>query len=924
MKLSGFPKIVVIVLIALAALIVIAVGALYIAFPPSRLKAVAIPQIEKQLGRKVEVGKIGFTFFPLFGVKVGDLAVANTTRPGFSPEPFVSLRKFVLAVEVLPLLHKQLSISRIVIKNPRILVETDERGSFNFDDLAFMKKDSTKAPDAEKPSGGMPALPIPLSLKQFFIESGTVVYHDRKGNLHLTLGTINENLVISMDRSLKNVTTTGNLIIDSISFQSKEVTKPLTGLTVTLSHDLLVNVVDELLTINDLRASLQKVAVAVKGSVSGFGGASPVLDLAVTSSKIDLADLVAEIPASLVPEIAKVKASGTMEATMTIKGPLPQKGALPLDGRALINNVRIHYADLPKTINDFNADIGFTANSINIAALRLKLGENPLSLSGTVNDFAKPLIDIALNAAINLGDLKDIVPLPEGMSFSGNVKADVKAKGIADPADPAKLNLRGIVGLTKVSVVTPAVTKPVVFDGAINLTSRSIAPAVLVKIGTSSVNFKADLVDYLPLFLPDSTKKYPRSRLQCTLVSPYLNTDEFLPQNKASTGKPDKTAASKPALAVNPAAAPLILPEALPGVDVTATVSNERLIYQGLDVRAVAFKLSSINDIVKVNASLGIFGGKMNHKVNVDMRNNRNLQAKLLLTGERIDMHQMAQQLKTFIPPTVPLSKEIANLDKALYGTGGMRCDLATSGGTVDDLTKHLSGTVDLDLKNGKIVGAPLVRNMAKAVEKFYKIDDIEFRDMKINARIKDGRVYFDKPVSIQSRVAGDWQVTGNVGFDANLGLSVANRLSKNMSDKVLSLQNKGQKVVKGLLQGTRLAGVSGLVDQAGIPSDAQGRVTMLLGVEGGIASPKVTFRGFGAGSGKQAAAKQPSVKKQLQQTVDRKKQELEAKLAAEKQKAAEEVQRRTNEEKKRLEEATKQKSGQVKDAAVKKLKKLF
>ncbi|MBN1309136.1 MAG: AsmA family protein [Chitinispirillaceae bacterium] len=921
MKLSGFPKVVFTVLVALAVLVVVAVGALYIAFPPSRLKAMAIPQIEKQLGRRVEVGKIGFTFFPLFGVKLCDLSVANTERPGFSPEPFVALKEFVLAVEVPPLLRKQLSISAVVIKKPDIIVETDEAGSFNFDDLAFMKKDSTQK---EKPSGGMPALPIPLSLKRFSIESGTVVYHDRKGKLHLTLGTINENLVISMDKALKNVTTTGNLIIDSIRFQSKEVTKPLSGLTVTLSHDLLVNVADELLTVNDLRASLQKVAVGVKGSVSAFGGASPVLDLAVTTSTIDLADLVAEIPASLVPEIAKVKASGTAEATMTIKGELPQKGALPIDGRALIKNVRIHYADLPKTINDFNADIGFTANSLHIAALRLKLGDNPLSLTGTVNDFAKPLIDIALNAALNLGELKEIVPLPKGMALSGDLKADVKAKGVADPADPAKLNLAGAVGLTKVSVVTPAVTKPVVFDGAITLTSRSIAPAVLVKIGTSSITFKADLADYLPLFLPDSTKNYPRSRLQCTLVSPSLNTDEFLPQNRPATEKSGKTGTSKPAPAAAPVAAPLILPAALPKVDVTATVANDRLIYRGIDVRAVSLKLSSINDIVKVNASLGIFNGKMTHALNADMRDHRDLKAKLLLTGDRIEINRMAQQLKTFIPPTVPLSKEISNLDKSLYGTGGMRCDLATSGGTVDDLVKNVAGTVELSLRNGKIVKAPLVKNLAKAVEKFYTLDDIEFNDLAINARIKDERVYFDKPIVMQSRIAGDWQVTGNVGFDADLGLSVANRLNKNMSAKILSLQNKGQKAVKGLLQGTQLAGAAGLVDQVGIPSDAKGRVTMLLGVEGGIGNPKVTFKGFGAGSGGRTAAKQPSVKKQLQQAVDRKKQELEAKLAAEKQKAAEEVKRRADEEKQRLEEAAKQKSGKVKDAAVKKLKKLF
>jgi hypothetical protein len=315
----------------------------------------------------------------------------------------------------------------------------------------------------------------------------------------------------------------------------------------------------------------------------------------------------------------------------------------------------------------------------------------------------------------------------------------------------------------------------------------------------------------------------------------------------------------------------------------------------------------------------------MTHNVYADMSDHRNLKTKVILTGNKIDMNRMAQQIKVFIPPTMPLSKEIANLDKALYGIGAMKCDLTASGGTVDDLINSVAGTIDLDLQNGKIVEAALVKNIATSVDKFYKLEDIDFNDLSVGSRIRDQRVYFDKPIAMRSQVAGDWQATGSVGFDANLGLTIANRLTRSVSEKVLAFQGKGQAAVKGLLQGTQLAGLAGLVDKVGIPTDREGRVTVLLGVNGNVANPAVTFKGFGAGSSSgPTTASQPSIKEQLQQTVDREKEKLEARLAAEKQRAAEEAQARANEEKQRLEETAKQQSNQLKNEATKRLKKFF
>ncbi|MBD3421289.1 MAG: AsmA family protein [Chitinivibrionales bacterium] len=919
---------------AFVVVIIAAVVTVGLMFPPSRIKAMVLPEVEKALGREVKVEKVGLSFFPILGVKMQEFEIANTARPGFTDKPFVMFESLIVQVKIIALLQKKLEVAKVTLKKPAFIIETDPRGSFNYEDLTILQADSAKPGKQQEQKGG--GLPVPLTLEQFNMVDGVIIYHDRKGGRRTRIGDVDITIGFSIDKELRDITTQGNFAFSDVSLQTKDVPTPLSGLTITLKHDLNVNAVDGRLKINEVRASLQKIYVKVTGEVSDFNK-TPQLDLAITTDKIMFADLIREIPPEMVREATKLTAEGYAQVEANVKGPVGGKKPLGITGFARVRDVMIKYADLPKAIRDFNADIAFTPDDINIKKLGMNFGGNPISVQGSVAHFAMPTIDLTANAKVNLGDVRDIVKLEEGNSLDGLVTANISAKGVADPRDVSKIDVTGNVKLDNIIVTTPAVTQPVKIDGSIDLTSQKISDRLNVALGkTSRIIFTSTLTDYLTLVLGDTTKSHPRPKLTFSINSPVLNTNEFLPAKEPAEQKP---AQASPAAA---APAALLLAEPLPDVDVQGTIDNDNLVYEDITLSGVKAQFAVDNDIIDVKLHAGAFGGTFAHDLRANAKNHANLDVKSDLDIRNLEVGELLVLLEGMMPDDNALFRELRKIDESMSGKASFNSDFITSGGDTDELTNNLNGTFRADFRDGRISKGSILKGVTTAVDKFYKIDDVSFRDMWIAGKIKDGKMIIED-LNITSRI-GDWAGEGTIAFDTKLDLTLKDKLTAQLSKPILSVQNKGKDAVKNLLKGTAFSGASGLVDQGGIPHDQDGRVTLLLGLGGTITSPTVSFKGFGKEGATTTTRPSPTqeIRHQVQQKVDEAKQKLEAekkRLEAKARKKAEEQKNRAREEarkreaeakakaeaeKKRLEEEARKKADDAKKKAKDKLKKLF
>ena len=68
----------------------------------------------------------------------------------------------------------------------------------------------------------------------------------------------------------------------------------------------------------------------------------------------------------------------------------------------------------------------------------------------------------------NLIYLKNIIELPEGVSLSGVIKSDITAKGIVDPSDPMKMDIKGSIAVSNLRAKTPDVEIRMVVNGTMD------------------------------------------------------------------------------------------------------------------------------------------------------------------------------------------------------------------------------------------------------------------------------------------------------------------------------------------------------------------------------------------------------------------------------------------------------------------------
>ena len=155
---SKSRKIILLAVSGLVGLLVFASVAVFLfvdanAYKP-RLEAAA----SGALGMDVRVGgRLGIGFFPGLLVTLADVHIRNQGAD------IASVKEVRLWIDLLPLLHKEVRIGKIALKQPRISIERDRDGNFNF-------------ANAEVAGGRLPA----LNFVRASLSGGTLLYVDKK------------------------------------------------------------------------------------------------------------------------------------------------------------------------------------------------------------------------------------------------------------------------------------------------------------------------------------------------------------------------------------------------------------------------------------------------------------------------------------------------------------------------------------------------------------------------------------------------------------------------------------------------------------------------------------------------------------------------------------------------------------------------
>ena len=159
-------------------------------FDPNSRKPQIIAAVQAATGRELTIGgQIGLSLSLQPTLEMSDISLGNP--PGFSRPQMVSLQKLQLQVALVPLLSRQIRITRLVLQQPDILLETNANGQSNWIFAATGPVDAgvpASSPSSRLlaflPSGLSPGgttAPRDIALSGVQLEGGTLAFRDAKG-----------------------------------------------------------------------------------------------------------------------------------------------------------------------------------------------------------------------------------------------------------------------------------------------------------------------------------------------------------------------------------------------------------------------------------------------------------------------------------------------------------------------------------------------------------------------------------------------------------------------------------------------------------------------------------------------------------------------------------------------------------------------
>ncbi len=852
MKKKSLLKPLIITGIALCLLLAGGIVALYTLVPPEKVAAIMLPQAEKAMGRRITIEKAGFSFFPL-GLSLSGLSVENTGREGFSRLPFLTVDKLTACVSMGSLFRGSPEVTQLVLKKPVLRIEVSKEGTMSFDDLR--PRDSSLRRQLPPL---IPVLPLPLTLERLIVEGGTLGYDNRQNGIQARIGTIDQNARFAIDPGSRSIATDGTLTLSDIAVKAGGFVVPLTGIVVTVTHDIGANLPEGTVTINRITASCGKVAATVTGTVREVMTTAPMLDLTLSAPTMNAQDIISLLPEGTFAFAPKLVATGTFTTGARLEGRmLPGRPPL-LAGSAKLSGVTLKDALLSGSINNLNAAVDFTDKSIVLDSLSMLVGTSPVEIRAVVTDLKKRLFDAKIKANLDLDEVKDIVHLPAGSAVGGKVAADIALDGVIDPADPGKLYCTGQVDFSNATLLRPPLAHPAALSGRITFAKEGARARLSLALEGSSLDADATVTHYLWLVAPKGAINAKRPVIDCKLTSPLLDLDKLLlvcTSPKPGTGNASSGGA--------PSASPdLLFAPPLPFADLHATLSAKRIVYKGFVMNDAESKMASVNNVADVKFASAFSTGTVDNAFHADLGKPGSISFADKFAVKNVQLGDFLARFGDLVPQTTPLTRQLGQLDKSLYGRIGIQGDLRGAGATPDRIASSLTGGMAIRMADGKLENTPFQKTASAAIGAFLKSDKLEginpitFKELNAAVRIANGRAFIDE-LKILSDL-GDWKARGSVGFDAALDLAVATRLSKAMSGKLLAVEGAAKGAAKNLLAGTQLAGASSLLDNLSlIPHDHEGRISLKFALSGPADNPRVGNLDFGdVGQGRPAVGK--------------------------------------------------------------------
>ncbi len=722
-----------------------------------KIVEMAKTEINNSVNAKVNFGKFDlsiFSSFPNLAFTINDLSVIGTDT--FAGDTLAYINKMSLVVDLMSVMGDNIKVSAIELNQPVIHAIALKDGTANWDIAA----EDTTVTEKEVPEDTTSSN-FNLALKRLQINDAIISYRDDDLGVVTTLKHLD--LTLKGDMSLAKTTMEITSAIKEASF-SYEGTNYLTKANITINVKIAADLDNSVYTFEDNKFTINELPLSFDGEVAmPTDDISMNLSFAIKDSPFK--QLLSLIPALYMNDFAGLKASGTFSFDGKLKG-IYNDSLMPCyDINLGINNGSFQYPDLPKAVKnvamDLNiknldsADINKTV--VNLKKFHLEMAGNPVDAKLiSKNLLVDPYIDAFVKGKVDLGSIKDIMPLDD-MELNGLISADLSMKGYLSAIEnehyedfQADGNL-GIQNMVYKSSDMPEV--------AISDMLLSFSPAFVslknfdAKIGKSDLHANGRIDNLLQYYFNNDTLSG-----NFNLNSGYFDINEWMSDDETAsteTSTTDTVAAGEE----------LSVVEIPKNINFVMNSDIGKLHYDNLDI--TDFKGTLIvrgGEVIMQELSMQMLEGTidMNGKYSTKDMSKPSMDYEMSLTD--IDLPKTYAAFKTIQKLAPILEKSTGKI------SGKMTLSMILKPNMEPDM-KTLNGFGNIQTKELVIKGAKLFGLM----DSFFhtnKFSEFKPKDTNLSIKIKDGNISFD-PFDFAvgestARVEGKQSVEGALDYKMN------------------------------------------------------------------------------------------------------------------------------------------------------------
>lgn len=713
-------------------------------------------QANENLNAKMDFDDVNLSLirnFPNLSVKIEGLSIIGIAP--FEGDTLTHMDNLGLTLDIMSVISGDvIRIKKITLDHPLVNVKVLADGTANYD----IAKASDTAADtlADEPGEA-----VSLKINEYAINRGKIVYDDASLAMLLVLDGLDHTGKGNFAEDVFTLYT--NSHIDKVDVVYEGV-KYIRRANADLKADLAMDMANMKFTFMENELSLNQLAL-------GFDGwlAMPAddidMDITFQTKKTDLVTILSLVPADFTADLEGVTAAGKVNLAGYVKG-VYNDNSMPGYGIDFgVENGRVQYPDLPRSIENIQIAAKIVSPegndmdlmTIDVPKFHMEIGKTPsqpntvdatLSLRRPMSD---PLIKTKVDADLDLGSFKDVVPMEEDFNLKGLFSAHFALDGALSDIENQRFDNFKAEGGAEINGLAYSDAEMSV---AISEAKASFSPQRLdletLKMNYDEINMSLDgyVDNYVAYALMDTTLhgvfNFAADRID---LNKYMSSDSTSTETAPAETDTLTTATGEPVL--------------VPGnLDVELNASIGEILYDKVVLSNMKGQITLQNQIAALrNLTFQTLGGSVQMDGAYNTQNAEKPRMDFAYDIKNIDLRQSAEAFNTI--------EKLAPIAKHASGKISSKFTLTSElNGAMEPVYETMQGRGSLSSSNIVLEGGKFLQKLSTTL-KSPQLARQEIGDMNATFVIADGKLTTDPfDVKINKMTAN---VSGYSSFDETI-----------------------------------------------------------------------------------------------------------------------------------------------------------